>query len=290
MTNKGLLIVNKAATVGQVLLTVSSISQQAGFTTRLVSHNIRRGAAKDLARIPKKAIHTHTSSVARAIGHSDKSIGKYYNNDKDQALNILKPQIEISRIDQRLFQAPTTYPRPNRHKIHEMVQKELIAKGDEIIQNSTRGLQFFLGPRPGKNKDGFHKHRALPELPQTKRQKLSDYISISPTPLRSLGQSKQNVRNGTSSTSTSTSDKMSDIPIDPQLSLAIPIDDLDRDTLVQELDVEEIEELQLIKEHNVSESFWDLLNGPKTIEPRTTGDPDNDLASLSELHLALEDI
>jgi hypothetical protein len=86
----GLLVIDKAAVNKQVLDTVKKMGDIAGYLPILLTHDIRRGGAKDLAKLPKDVMKVHDAATARAMGHNNVKTGKVYNEQEDEALNIHK--------------------------------------------------------------------------------------------------------------------------------------------------------------------------------------------------------
>ncbi|KAK5554312.1 hypothetical protein LTR46_007510 [Exophiala xenobiotica] len=312
---RGLLVIDQPTANIQCISTMASMGRNAGFTTKLLTHDIRRGAAKDLSRIPKSAMITSGSGVARAMGHRDKTItSKYYNPDEDLPLNTLKPAVKLGRVDTRIPQATAAYQKPHKTEITELINQEIIANGDEVVQNSTRGLQFFLGTRPQRGEDGFMEHRLLrekmrrrilakhldewaqrtaasKELPPSKKQKFSDFVSAAPTPLRTISASEQNRRDGASDpyriSSASTSEPTEEIPIDPRLfdptaSAVEDPEELEGDTLITgsdttqgdsedtDMTLQEIEEIQQLEKQDISRDLWELLEPPDNTDDKGT--------------------
>jgi hypothetical protein len=151
-----MLSIEQTAEVRQVSQTLGLMGQQAGFLSRLVSHDIRRGAAKPLSKIPKTAMKTHNSGVARAMGHKSKSMGRYYNGDEDRALVTLKKDLPPSRVDTSLIRAKEPYRKPTRTETTKMINNALLTKGDEVIGKRTRGFEGFRPPSPLHNKDDIN--------------------------------------------------------------------------------------------------------------------------------------
>ncbi|OQV10249.1 hypothetical protein CLAIMM_14275 [Cladophialophora immunda] len=114
------------------------------------THDVRRGTSKDLAKLPRGVMKTHNSGVARAMGHNNKSMSKFYNGDEDEALNIYKAGNEVTEIDTRILQAPVGYKRPNQLEVRKLIDDYIIANPGKLPGNQN-DAQLFIEPVPQKD-------------------------------------------------------------------------------------------------------------------------------------------
>jgi hypothetical protein len=130
-----LLVIDQAAINTQVLETIKKMGDIAGHLPILLTHDIRRGGAKDLAKLPKDVMKVHDAATARAMGHNNVRTGKVYNEQEDEALNIHKARLRTTFIDKRLPRAVAAYVPPPRRAFKKMVR--------EIYCEECRQLVYY---------------------------------------------------------------------------------------------------------------------------------------------------
>ncbi|KIW78881.1 hypothetical protein Z517_08720 [Fonsecaea pedrosoi CBS 271.37] len=139
------------------------------------------------------------------MGHTSKKMGEKYNKDEDSPLNVYKATNKETRIDNRLIQAQSPFPKPNHQEMRKIIDDAIVAHADDIQRTTSRDISFFLGETPGRDCDGYHEYHqvrgtyrrtALMEMyyegaaeeagssddrPSSKRQRFDDGIALLPT-------------------------------------------------------------------------------------------------------------
>jgi hypothetical protein len=80
---KTLLIIDKPALTGQARNTISTMGDLASCLPVLHTHDIRRGGAKDLGRIDRKALNENHEGISMDLGHHNIKSSRYYNGQMD---------------------------------------------------------------------------------------------------------------------------------------------------------------------------------------------------------------
>ncbi|KAJ9608717.1 hypothetical protein H2200_006488 [Cladophialophora chaetospira] len=174
--NQRLLNLAKPVTPHQAEATLEQMGNLAGYLPRLVAHDIRRGCAKDLAKLDKSLMKTHNSGSARAMGHQDKSMGQHYNWGKDEALVVHKANLHATAIDNALLRSHEPYQAPHKTELADQVSSFIMTKEEDVLrivddylrthpdlatQGSQRSVHFFLAPRPRPNEDSYLEWQAV---------------------------------------------------------------------------------------------------------------------------------
>ena len=114
----GILVLDQVITSYQVQWTMKSLTALTGSLVSLQSHDIRRGAAKDILKLPKHLILATDAGSARALGHTVKAQEKHYNSEEDEPLNIHKLALPITRIDKKHKESSQEYHKPtSKHQV-----------------------------------------------------------------------------------------------------------------------------------------------------------------------------
>ncbi|KAK5447757.1 hypothetical protein LTS15_009255 [Exophiala xenobiotica] len=157
----GLLVIDKAAINKQVLDTVKKMGDLAGYLPTLLTHDIRRGGAKDLAKLPKDVMKVYDTATSRAMGLNNVRTGRVYNEQEDEALNIHKARLPTTIIDQRLPQAESAYIPPPRRVFKKMVREYIVKNVDDLLKGSSMPLAFFVGPKPKEHEPTSLEHEGM---------------------------------------------------------------------------------------------------------------------------------
>ncbi|EXJ84782.1 hypothetical protein A1O3_05454 [Capronia epimyces CBS 606.96] len=75
----GTLTLSTPARYKMAYSTILRMGDISGYLSRLLTHDIRRGAAKDLVRLPKEIMKASDAGTARALGHNDIRSTRFYN-------------------------------------------------------------------------------------------------------------------------------------------------------------------------------------------------------------------
>jgi integrase len=77
------------------------------------AHDLRRGSAKDAARLDPTEMKTANAGTARLLGHRNTNMQqRIYNNIEDEAINVRKKDIKPGRTEDRALYTATAYIPP----------------------------------------------------------------------------------------------------------------------------------------------------------------------------------
>lgn len=129
---------DKHTTTQQATTTLRKMALLAGYLDSITCHDLRRGSAKDLARIAKDKIFASDAGTARALGHSDTRMQQlYYNEDEDEPLNYLKPAIEASRVEWKMRRTAQPYQKPNAGELARMTSRFILANPEKCLREDA---------------------------------------------------------------------------------------------------------------------------------------------------------
>ena len=145
-----------------------------GYLVRLLTHNIRRGCAKDLAKLPPDVMKVHNNSVASAMGKDDAAQAAAYYHDEDEALNRHKMVPPVTAIDKRIKTLDGEYVRMRRSDRSQEIDQFVKSRPDDVakiadsyvkyqqqvdytrkVRPSTEPIDFYCLPLPNKDSPLF---------------------------------------------------------------------------------------------------------------------------------------
>lgn len=147
----GVLTLNRPTNKTIAMETVKRMGDLAGYLPELLAHDVRRGSAKDLSRLPTNILRPSTEGVARAMGHTDIDANKPYNEDEDEALSVHKPALPVSAIDSTMLQATSGYNMPSHSAMSAMVSDYIRQNSATLLEDDSPPVSFFLSPAPGED-------------------------------------------------------------------------------------------------------------------------------------------
>ncbi|KIV77193.1 hypothetical protein PV11_09012 [Exophiala sideris] len=83
--------------------TLSFIGDLAGYLPRLQTHDMRRGGAKDLARLGRDVFNEQHHGIAMGSGHANFKTGQVYNGQMDAPLSTFQANVPVGPIDKKLL-------------------------------------------------------------------------------------------------------------------------------------------------------------------------------------------
>jgi hypothetical protein len=143
--------IQQPGTTDQARRTFSQMGHLAGVVPRILTHDIRRGGAKDLARLDQDIMKVVTPGTMRGLGHRSNLTAQRYNGQEDEPLNIAKAAIPEGRIDRQIQRAARLYVKLSVSELNLLVDKD-IQEHPEVLQKSSRDVSFFIGPRAEETK------------------------------------------------------------------------------------------------------------------------------------------
>ncbi|KAK5202702.1 hypothetical protein LTR41_011551 [Exophiala xenobiotica] len=146
--------IEKNASVRQPGDTVKQMAKIAGYLDHVTTHDLRRGCAKDIARIGKDNIFVSDAGTARALGHSNtETQRRFYNDQEDEPLNFLKPGITPGRIEARMHKAEEQYQKPNKVEMSKRISRFILGNPEKCLRQDAKfPVEWYVKPRRGRRR------------------------------------------------------------------------------------------------------------------------------------------
>ena len=122
-----------------------------GFFPALLTHDIRRGCAKDLAKLPEDIMKASHEGPARAMGHYSIRNNKVYNSDEDEAIRTQKTKLPLTSVDTGIPQANSLYIPLPRRALMNATDKYIRTHADELFKGSSLSVTDLTGKCPEKS-------------------------------------------------------------------------------------------------------------------------------------------
>lgn len=141
----------KPARTGQIFDTLASMGRKAKLTVKLATHDVRRGAAKDIAHLGEETRGFATPTVAAALGHRVSSfmqdVTASYTGESDASIWTMRAESGFKhRQAPMVGQRPFVATNPNRDEVQEYCTKKGL-DADESQAPSCRGPRRSLAYR-----------------------------------------------------------------------------------------------------------------------------------------------
>ncbi|KAJ9644374.1 hypothetical protein H2204_001726 [Knufia peltigerae] len=170
----GVLTLNRPTNKTIAMETIKRMGDLAGYLPELLAHDVRRGSAKDLSRLPTNILRPSTEGVARAMGHTNVEANKPYNEDEDEALSVHKPALPVSAIDSTILQVTSGYTMPSHSAMSAMVFDYIRQNSATLLEDDSPPVSFFLSPAPGEDdpmyKDWKKPRKAVAKIVKTEHR------------------------------------------------------------------------------------------------------------------------
>lgn len=109
----------------------------------MLTHDIRRGGAKDLARLDEDIMKVATNGVMRGLGNHNLSVTDHYLGHEEKPPIFHKSALPEVPIDPRLLPTTGLYQKPTAAEVNQLVDDYLRANPD-MIPSQSRDLDFLL--------------------------------------------------------------------------------------------------------------------------------------------------